>query len=321
MKNKIILFYLFCFFHLSSFSQKHINRYKNLERQGLWIVYQDSTNKQIDNIGRYKKGTPKGTWKYFDKNGNLLKQERHVFNRIYTRYYYPNGKLYKKGKAKMVSTKALVHYYYYGNWLVHDTTGELIKKQVYEDGNKISEVCYKTSAQKNINDSLVEVIKNLDQQFNLYNDSLRIAEQNSGKSSKQYDRYRSLNNLNSLKVLSDIDNIIQKFGYPGKTLVGNQSPIIFSIISNFTIQYKEKYYDVITSAADEGELDWSDVAFFVDKVKVAKKEKQLYGTQFVIKENNILYYPIEDKGLLNERRIKKGLEEMDISGINDSADY
>ena len=39
-------------------------------------------------------------------------------------------------------------------------------------------------------------------------------------------------------------------------------------------------------AADKGELDWMDVAFFVDKVMVAKKEKQVYGTQSKITKNH-----------------------------------
>ncbi len=53
-------------------------------------------------------------------------------------------------------------------------------------------------------------------------------------------------------------------------------------------------------AADKGELDWMDVAFFVDKVMVAKKEKQVYGTQSKITKNHeIIYYPILDKQQVN----------------------
>jgi len=321
MKSKFISLFLLLLCNFHTFSQRHINRYKNLERQGLWIVYQDSTKKQIDNIGRYRKGIPKGLWKYYDSEGNLIKKERTVFRKIYTTFYYPNGAVKKKGKAKIVIEESVIHYFYYGNWRVYDSTGQLIKKQFYTNGNKTSEVCFKTSAEKYLNDSLVEVVKQLDRQFNLYNDSLRIAEQNFGKNSKQYQRYWSLNNLNALKVLSDIDGIIKKFGYPGKTLVGKEYALVFSVISSTSIQYKEKYYDVITDAADKGELDWEDVAFFVDKVKVAKKEKQIYGTQYQIKENNILYYPIEDKFKLNERRRKVGLEEMNIASIDDTVKY
>jgi hypothetical protein len=319
MKNKIIL--LFLLFNFYSFSQKRINQYKNLERQGLWIVYQDSTKKQIDNIGRYRKGIPKGTWKYYDSEGRLNKKEKNIFKKIYTTYYHTNGAIKKKGKARIVITKQMVHYYYYGNWFVYDSTGQLIKKQVYADGNKISEVCFKTSYEQKINDSLVEIVKQLDHQLYLYSDSLKQAEQNFGKTSTQYDRYWSLNNLNSLKVLSDIDYIIKKFGYPGKTLVGKEYALVFSIISSASIQYKLKYYDVFVDAADSGELDWSDVAFFVDKVKVAKKEKQIYGTQCKFNKNDIIYYPILEKSKLNERRKKIGLEEMDIKDINDNAQY
>lgn len=319
MKNKIILFFLLCNFH--SFSQRPVNRYKNLERNGLWIVYQDSAKKQIDNIGRYRKGIPKGTWKYYDPEGKLVKKEKNVFRKIYTRYYHPNGKVQKKGKAKTIITDKLIHYYYYGNWYTYDSTGQLIKKQVYSDGNKISEICFKITSEQNLNDSLVEAVRGLEKQLTIYRDSLQIAEQNFGKNSKQYERYASLNNLNALKVLSDIEEIIKKFDYPGKSLVGKEYSLVFSIISSASITYKQKYYDVIIEAADKGELDWADVAFFVDKVKVAKKEKQVYGTQYRLIDNKILYYPILEKSQLNARRKKIGLEEMDLQLLDDTANY
>lgn len=321
MKNKIIFIFLFCFPCLFTFSQRHINRSKNSERQGIWIVYHDNGNKHIDNIGRYRKGIPKGTWKYYDPEGKLIRREKHFFRIIYTTDYHPNGRIKKKGKAKIITSDLIIHYFFYGNWFVYDTSGNLIKKQIYADGHKISEVNFKTPDQESINDSLVEVLKNLNQLYLKYSDSIRISEHDFGKKSNQYQRYIALNNLNALQVLDSIDTIIHLYGYPGKTLVGNESTILFSIISSLSLQYKLKYYDVIIDAANKGELDWRDVAFFVDKVKVAKKEKQVYGTQYQVSDNKIFYFPIEDKPLLNERRKKVGLQEVNISSINDIAVY
>lgn len=310
-----IAFILLILIPLTTQAQRRINRYRHSERQGKWIVYQDTTNRVIDNIGRYRKGIPKGTWRYYDADAHLVKIEKHRFRKIYTTQYYSNGAVKRKGKAKIVITDSLIHYFYYGEWLVYDSLGELTKTQIFRNGEKISETQHKTSSEKNINDSLVDAVRNLSKQLYLYSDSLQLAEQSAGKKSALYSRYASLNNLNALKVLDDIDKIIRQYGYPGKTLVGKEYAIVFSIISSAALPYKEKYYDVIIAAADKGELDWTDVAFFVDKIKVAKKEKQVYGTQYHYDEKlyQMFYYPIDDPGNLNARRKKAGLSEMDLS--------
>lgn len=320
MTGRLFLF-LFLLLSQFSFSQKNINRYRHKERQGLWIVYQDSTNTRIDNIGRYRRGLPKGTWKYYDANGKLIKKEKHLFRKIFIRQYHPNGKLQKKGQAKVVLTQNLIHYFYYGDWYVYDTSGTLIKKQFYKEGNKVSEISYQLNTEKKINDSLAATLRQLNTEIYKYSDSILNAERTSGKDSKLYQRYVSLSNLNAFKVLDELDKIIAKYGYPGKSLVGEDYAIAFSIISIAGIKYKEKYYDLIIEAANNKELDWTDVAFFVDKVKVAKKEKQVYGTQYKIEERTVVYYPIEDKVNLNVRRKKAGLEEMELTSINEMSDY
>lgn len=313
MFNKITLIFITLFLPILSYSQK-INRFKNKERHGKWIIYTDSTQKQIDNIGRYRKGVQKGTWKYYNEKGILVKQDKYRFRKIITSYYHPNGKIQKQGKSKIVQEGNILHFFYYGDWLVYDTTGSLIKKQVYERGMKISEVEYKTSAEKNINDSLVLVLRTINQTIYKYHDSVNLAEKAHGKSSFQYQRAVSLNALHTSKLLDEISNIIAKYGYPGKTLVGSDYAIVFSIISLSNKAYKEKYYDIIIDAANKGELDWSDVAFFVDKVKVAKNEKQIYGTQYKldVQQNKFLFYPIEEIDKVNDRRKKVGLKELNL---------
>jgi hypothetical protein len=312
---------IFVFISFIGFSQNRINKFKHSQRQGRWIIYQDSTNTQIDNIGRYRKGIPKGTWKYYDVQGHLLKKEKYFFRKIYIKQFYANGKLYKKGKAKTVITEKLIHYFYYGHWYVYDSTGTLIKKQLYKDGNKISEYTFKTPQTAGINDSLVSVILQMNAGIYKYSDSIISAEKKYGKNSKEYQRLISLSNLNAVKILNDIDKLILKFGYPGRTLVGKEYAVIFSIISTASLPYKEKYYNIIINAANAKELDWIDVAYFVDKIKVAKKEKQVYGTQYKIANNSVVYYPIDDKVNLNKRRIEAGLDEMDITKMQDTADY
>jgi antitoxin component YwqK of YwqJK toxin-antitoxin module len=74
MLSRITIILLLLSSHLLSYSQE-INRFKNKERQGKWIIYYDSANTHIDNIGRYRRGIPKVTWKYYNVNGTLTKKK------------------------------------------------------------------------------------------------------------------------------------------------------------------------------------------------------------------------------------------------------
>jgi hypothetical protein len=250
----------------------------------------------------------------------LIKKEKHFLRKTNIEFYHPNGAIKKKGKAKTVVSKSLIHYYYFGKWYVFDEKGKQIKEQFYKQGIKASEKDLVNVP--GLNDSLINVLRRMNSDFFIYSDSISLAENANGKTSKEYQRYVSLSNLNALRILEELDIIINKFGYPGRSLVGAEYAIAFSLISSSNLRFKEKYYDLIVNAADTNELDWSDVVFFVDKVKVARKKKQIYATQYKFNESgSYIYYPVEDKKNLNERRKTKGLPELDLASLNDSAKY
>jgi antitoxin component YwqK of YwqJK toxin-antitoxin module len=313
MKGSLALF-IICIFLLPQllFAQAASNRWKNNERHGKWVTYHDSAETKTDQVGRYRKGIPKGKWRYYDAAGNLVKVEKHRFKKISTRQYHSNGNLLRKGKAKIVLSDSLYHFYYYGTWKVYDAQGKLLKLQEFREGTKISEIMMQKST---VNDSLVKLLRTMDAGLSKYSDSLLIEEQKNGRSSANYQKLQSLSNLNSIFILKQLDSLLSTSGYPGKTLAGDDYAIAFSIISRAPLSYKEKYLDMIVNAANQEELDWADVAFFVDKIKVGKKQKQVYGTQYQLnlEQNTIVFYPIEEPARLNERRKKAGLENMDLS--------
>lgn len=313
MLNKFILIFILSIISSALFSQGRINRMRHKERQGKWIIYGE--NKKIEQTGRYRNGDPKGVWKFYDANGILAKREIYRNQKIKFTFFYSNGEIKKKGKAKMMGEGESLHFYYYGTWLSYDSTGTLTKKQVYEYGAKILETSYLTYKDKHVNDTLVIALNNINNTIYKYIDSMKIAATAFGKNSMQYQKAYSLNNMYSSKLLGELDSIIAKYGYPGKTLVDYDYAIAFSIISTANNEYREKYYDLIIDAANKGELEWKDVAFFVDKVKTAKQESQVYGTRFKLDEESkkTYYYPIEDIEHLNERRTKVGLAEIDLS--------
>ena len=273
MLNKFILFYFLIILSFPIFSQGNINRMRNKERQGKWIIYRDST-KQIDQTGRYRNGNPKGVWKFYDVNEKLIRKEIYRNKKIKFTFYYPNGIIKKKGQAKMIEEGKYLHFYYYGTWLSYDSTGNLVKKQMYEYGSKVLETSYLVNKTKHVNDTLDIALNEINNHIYKYQDSMKIAADLFGKTSMQYQRALALNNIHSAKLLQQLDSLINICGYPGKTLVDYDYAIAFSIISSASLSYKEKYYDLIIDAANTAELEWKDVAFFVDKVKVGKKENQ-----------------------------------------------
>ncbi len=78
-------------------------------------------------------------------------------------------------------------------------------------------------------------------------------------------------------IIRQVDSLIARHGYPGKSLVGEYLKSTAFIV----IQHNpdERYLPLLTAAADKGELSWASLALLVDRVKTDKGEKQVYGTQ------------------------------------------
>jgi hypothetical protein len=292
------------------------NQYKNKLRSGLWITYHDSLKTKLDTKGRYKKGMQRGKWLTYDEAGNLTKREVYRRKKIRVQIYKPGNKLVKEGLAKVELNDSLYHYYFQGRWKSYNLKGELEKIEYYDQGKVVNEQLYKTSETPNFNDSLAKELKWLFNAYYQYADSVRYVKNNYGPQTQQYIRIRKLEAANDSMIRDHMERIIHAYGYPPKDMVGEEYTTLFFLISSYGQEVKEKYYEVIVAAADKGTLSWKDVSYFVDKVKVGRKEPQTYGTQSITDKNyNPLYYPIAEPEQLNERRRKVGLEEVDVKAL------
>lgn len=106
-----------------------------------------------------------------------------------------------------------------------------------------------------------------------------------------------------------VEEIIAEHGYPGKSLVGERSgEVAFFVIQHAELEIQEKYLDMMTEAADAGEVRWSLIAMLVDRVRMRQGKTQLYGSQVTRDSSgNSIFHPIEDEPRVNERRKKVGL--------------
>ncbi len=114
----------------------------------------------------------------------------------------------------------------------------------------------------------------------LYRQEMRGVSEKYGWQSPQMDSLWSLQLPVDSANTARISEIIDQSGYPGKSMVGpGQASTAFLVIQHADLEVQEKYLDIITGAADAGEVSWRSVALLVDRVKMRRGGKQIYGSQ------------------------------------------
>lgn len=112
--------------------------------------------------------------------------------------------------------------------------------------------------------------------------------------------------------LTKVERIITRYGYPGRSLVGEQrQAIAFVVIQHSELQTQEKYLPLLTQAAAKGELKASSLAILTDRVRVGRGQKQLYGSQLRETKQGVKLLPIEDEAQVNQRRAAVGLAPLE----------
>ncbi len=105
--------------------------------------------------------------------------------------------------------------------------------------------------------------------------------------------------------MSFLDEVIHKYGYPGRSLVGELSKdgaASVIINSNAIATHIER----IKEAANKDELTYTKSATMEDMYLMNKGEKQLYGTQTVYFNGEYVIWPIKDIEAINVRRKEAG---------------
>lgn len=159
-----------------------------------------------------------------------------------------------------------------------------------------------------LNKELIEELKEIGEKDQRYRKQMReISDKYGWQSNEMKELWKKQNELDSLNLIR-IEEIIEKYGYPGKSLVGMQSNVAFLVIQHSDIETQEKYLPILKEAADKGELRWSSLALLIDRIRVNNGEKQIYGSQ--IRQSGDWkheLFPIEDEPNVNKRRAKVGL--------------
>jgi hypothetical protein len=109
-----------------------------------------------------------------------------------------------------------------------------------------------------------------------------------------------------------VENIFQKYGYPGKSLVGaGTCEAAWNVIQHSN--KIDKYINLIKNAANKKELPFRLYAMMYDRYLVNNKKEQIYGSQVVmlhLKNGEIGWYvwPIKKPAKVNKLRRQAGFD-------------
>jgi len=283
---------------MASLYAQSINRLnKHGQRMGKWVTYIDDEKKIKLFEGTFKNGKPVGKSYFYNNDGLLDRREINRFKKLKTTFYYPNGIVRLSGRARMDNLPDKIHYYFYGKWKAYDETGTLIKYYYYKNGNLLRTV-YLNNKHSKTNDSLIKLLNGIDAEFTAHRTTLADSINAHLKDPVKYVMFKRLLNVKDSLTFLQIDRVISTYGYPTQAIAGDASGIPFYILGFASIQLKEKYLDALKAAANKGDISWKSLAFFIDKLKMAKGEKQIYGTQYYLSKNgahDYILYPVEDE--------------------------
>ncbi|MCC6371405.1 MAG: hypothetical protein IT236_10405 [Bacteroidia bacterium] len=309
MKTRGALIYLFLFAFIFSQAQR-INRLdKNGQRTGKWVSYQDSAKTIKAFEGRFRNGYGVGKSRWYNNEGQVERKEISRFGKLRTTTYHPNGKIRSKGQARLENLSDRIHYYYYGRWKYYNEEGQLVKYTYFEKG-QMKQSVYVDKNNKH-NDSLISVLNYTESEFQKKN-AVLLKELNSNYyNNARCEKIKQNIYAADSTTFITICKILNNYGYPSKSIADESNSIPFFIISHAPYTLREKYEALFVAAAGKGDLDWSSLAHYIDKLKLAQGKKQVFGTQYYYdKKWKVIYYPIEDSLNMNARRKQIGLPDF-----------
>jgi hypothetical protein len=115
------------------------------------------------------------------------------------------------------------------------------------------------------------------------------------------------------KNTARLKEIVDKHGWPGKSLAGTDGAHAAWLLvqhADKDREFQKRCLKLLERAVKAGEASGTDLAYLTDRVLVAEKKKQLYGTQFHQVDGKMEPYPIEDEANVDRRRKEVGLSSM-----------
>ena len=107
--------------------------------------------------------------------------------------------------------------------------------------------------------------------------------------------------------------IVERYGWPGFALVGQdgeQAAWLLVQHADHDHEFQKRCLVLLAAAVHGGQAAAKHMAYLTDRVRVAEKQKQIYGTQFHYVGSRRESDPIEDEAHVDSRRQAVGLSSM-----------
>lgn len=110
-----------------------------------------------------------------------------------------------------------------------------------------------------------------------------------------------------------VSGFLDKYGWKGANEVGETgNNTLFLVIQHAPLAVQEKYLPLLRKAVKEGKAWPNQLALLEDRVLVAQKGYQIYGSQLHMDEHGVMTVsPIQDEANVNKRRAAVGLEPLE----------
>jgi hypothetical protein len=117
-------------------------------------------------------------------------------------------------------------------------------------------------------------------------------------------KVKAIDERNTKRVIE----IIEKHGWPGKSLVGmDASAAAWIVIQHATPEVIDQYLPLLKEAAAKGEVSKAVVALTIDRQLVYHGRPQIYGSQFKTENGQWVPETLEDPANVDKRRAEVGL--------------
>ena len=132
-----------------------------------------------------------------------------------------------------------------------------------------------------------------------------------GTNSGEYAYFALLMKQEDKKNQDRVCEIIDEHGWLGISEIGQlANSTLFLVIQHSPLEVQEKYFPLLKTSAEKGESKSANMALMDDRIRMYKKQKQLYGSQTITKNGKLYVAPIEDPSNVDERRKSVGLQPL-----------
>ncbi|HPN81153.1 MAG TPA: hypothetical protein PK619_01820 [bacterium] len=121
-----------------------------------------------------------------------------------------------------------------------------------------------------------------------------------------------------------VKKIIKDFGWPTYDLVGRRASNAFWLLvqhADRDLAFQKKCLKLLEIAVRDNQAKPINLAYLTDRVRIAEGKKQMFGTQYRIKDGKLVLKPVIDRKNLDKLRKKYGMTTMKQQNKKMSVEY